>query len=114
MLNLEKHFDFIDGLELHLQLGYYYFFDYEDMLKEKFKNYHEFEEYDNFITSCEVLLTSSPQAVLECLASGGKPIYIQRNDYSKDFLEKFKELNIPIIMDYKREEILKIIKSIHN
>ena len=84
------------------------------MLKEKFKNYHEFEEYDNFITSCEVLLTSSPQAVLECLASGGKPIYIQRNDYSKDFLEKFKELNIPIIMDYKREEILKIIKSIHN
>ena len=84
------------------------------MLKEKFKNYHEFEEYDNFITSCEVLLTSSPQAVLECLASGGKPTYIQRNDYSKDFLEKFKELNIPIIMDYKREEILKIIKSIHN
>ena len=112
--DLENNLMFLHELNPDLLLGFYYFFDYEDMLKEKFKNYHEFEEYDNFITSCEVLLTSSPQAVLECLASGGKPIYIQRNDYSKDFLEKFKELNIPIIMDYKREEILKIIKSIHN
>jgi hypothetical protein len=111
--DLEKNLMFLQELNPDLLLGFYFFFDYEDMLKEKFKNNHEFEDYDDFITSCEVLLTSSYQATLECLASGGKPIYIQRNDYSEDFLEKLKELNIPIIMNYNKKEILETIKLIN-
>lgn len=103
--DLEKLIPTLKELDPALLLGYYYFFDYEDMLKENFKNSYEFEDYDEFITSCEVLITASPQAALECLASGGKPIYLQREDYLDFFEEKFKELNIPIVKYAEFEQI---------
>lgn len=46
---LEKHFSLLDGLNPSLLLGFYYFFDYEDMLKEKFNSHYEFEDYDDVI-----------------------------------------------------------------
>jgi len=95
--DLEKLIPALKELDVSLLLGYYYFFDYEDMLKENFKNSYEFEDYDEVITSSEVLITASPQAVLECLASGGKPIFLKREDYLDDFSDVFKELNIPIV-----------------
>jgi len=95
-----------------LQLGYYYFFDYEDMLKEKFPRYHEFEDYDDVITKSKVLITASPQAVLENLAAGGKPIYLQREDYTQKFQEFFKKLNIPIIQNYDNRQLLTILETI--
>jgi len=110
--DLEKHLDFIDGLDASLQLGFYYFLDYEDMLKTKFKEYFEFEEYQETIKRSKVLITSSPQAVLESLASGGKPIYIQREDYINDFQKLFNELNIPIIVNYNKDKLLSILKTI--
>jgi predicted glycosyltransferase len=110
--DLEKLIPTLKDLEPALQLGYYYFFDYEDMLKESFKNCYEFEEYDEFVTSCEVLVTASPQAALECLASGGKPIYLQREDYLDFFEEKFKELNIPMIKYKDFEHIKELICDI--
>lgn len=82
--DLEKNLDFVEGLDAHLQLGFYYFLDYEDMLKETFPNNFEFEEYDEMIHKSEILLTASPQAILDSLASGGKPIYFQREDYTTD------------------------------
>ena len=109
--DLEKHFDFVDGLNPHLQLGYYYFLDYEDMLKEKFSNYFEFEAYDEMIQRSEVLLTSSPQAVLDSLAAGGYPIYFKREDYSDDFDELFETLNIKIISNYENNQINEIIQQ---
>ena len=112
--DLEKHLDFIDGLNPNLQLGFYYFLDYEDMLKEKFVNYYEFEDYEQMIKKSEILITGSPQAVLESLACGGKPIYFQREDYSKDFTELFKKLNIPVIENYDKNHLNEIIKTIDN
>ena len=110
--DLEKHLDFLDGLNPDLQLGFYYFLDYEDSLKNRFKNYHEFEDYDETIMKSEVLITASPQAVLESLACGGKPIYIQRDDYTTDFQQLFTSLNIPMVFNYDKNHISVIMSSI--
>ncbi|MCF6309363.1 MAG: hypothetical protein L3J19_02650 [Sulfurimonas sp.] len=112
--DLEKNFSLIEGLNPDLLLGFYYFLDYEDMLKEKFPNHHEFEDYDDVVQKSEILITASPQAVLENLASGGKPIYIQRNDYTGAFLELFKSLNIPIVINYDKSQLETIISLIDN
>jgi len=109
---LETNFSLLDGLEPHLLLGFYYFFDYEDMLKEKFVKYYEFEEYDEVIKKSKVLITASPQAALENLASGGKPIFIQRADYTQDFKELFKKLNIPTVENYENRQLLTTLKSL--
>ena len=111
--DLEKNLDFIKNLNPDLQLGFYYFLDYEDSLKEKFKNYHEFEDYDEMIKKTDILITASPQAVLESLASGGKPIYFQREDYIKNFNELFKSLNIPIIENYDNKQLLLLLETIN-
>ena len=112
--DLEKNFDFVEGLDAHLQLGFYYFLDYEDMLKKKFVNYFEFEEYDEMIQKTDILLTSSPQAVLDSLATGGKPIYFQREDYTEDMNELFKSLNIPIINNYDKNHLKVILETIND
>ena len=112
--DLEKNLSFIDGLNPNLQLGFYYFLDYEDMLKTKFSKYHEAEDYSDMIKKTDVLITASPQAVLESLASGGKPIYFQREDYTRDFRELFEYLNIPIIDNYDNHQLIVVLKTINN
>jgi len=108
---LEKNLSLLDGVDASLLLGFYYFFDYEDMLKEKFKRHFEFEDYDYVIKKSKTLVTASPQAVLENLASGGKPIFIQRRDSSEDFLEIFKKLSIPIVENYENSQLVTILKA---
>ena len=104
--DLEKHLDILENLHpkgtshIELLLGFYYFFDYEEMLKKKFPKHYTFEEYDTFITSCKILITSSPQAVLESLASGGRPIYLKRDDYTNELLKLFLEFNIPVVDNF--------------
>lgn len=112
--DLEKHLDFIEDLNPLLQLGFYYFLDYEDMLKKRFKNYHEFDEYDTTIKKSRILISASPQAVFESLASGAKPIFIQRADYSENFLEIFKKFNIPIVKNYEKWQLLTLLEGIEN
>ncbi len=110
--DLEKHLDFIEALNPNLQLGFYYFLDYEDMLKKKFKNHFEFEEYEEMIQSTKILLSASPQAILDSLAAGGKPIYFQREDYSREFVPFFEKLNIPIVNNYNKNHLSVIIETI--
>jgi len=110
--DLEKHLDFIEDLYPYLQLGFYYFLDYEEMLKTKFVNYFEFEVYDAMIMQSKILITASPQAVLDSLASGGKPIYIQREDYTRDFKPLFEGLNIPIVYDFDKNHLNMILETI--
>jgi len=110
--DIEKNFAFFDGLNPDLLLGFYYFFDYEDMLKEKFPSFHEFEDYDEVIQKSKILITASPQAVLENLASGGKPIYIQREDYTTEFQKLFKKLNIPIVENYENKQLMTILQGL--
>jgi len=112
--DLEKNLSFLDGLNPYLQLGFYYFLDYEDMLKERFENYFEFEEYEQMIRSTDILITASPQAVLESLASNGRPIYIKREDYSDDFDHLFMDLNIPIIEKFDKLRLTSILETIDN
>lgn len=112
--DLEKNLAFLEGLEVHLQLGFYYFIDYEDLLKEKFPKHFEFEEYDEMIYRTKVLITASPQAALESLASGGKPIYIQREDYVRDFIPLFESLNIPIIYNYNKMDLSVVLDTMNN
>lgn len=112
--DLEKNLPFVESLNPHLQLGFYYFLDYEDMLKKRFENYHEFEEYDDVIQKSKILITASPQAALENLASGGKPIYIQRADYSTDMLKFFEKIGIPTVKSYDLSQVTSIINEINS
>lgn len=112
--DMQKLIPTLKELNAEILLGFYYFLDYEDMLKEEFSKFHEFEEYDDVIKYSEVLITSSPQAVLENLVSGGKPIYLQREDYITDFNELFTNLNIPIIENFDTSQLLVILKTIDN
>ena len=112
--DLEKMLPSLEGLDVKLQLGFYYFLDYEDALKKQFGDYFEFEEYDEMIQTSKVLITSSPQAVLESLAAGSQPIYVQREDYVRDFIPLFQSLNIPILEEYDKNHLNVIIKTIDN
>ncbi len=112
--DLEKNLSFVEDLNPDLLLGFYYFLDYEDFLRNKFKNHHEFEEYDEVIKKSKILITASPQAVFENLASGGKPIYVQREEHMTDFLEFFKTLNVPFVKNYDKAHLIDIISSINN
>lgn len=112
--DLEKNLDFVADLNPDLLLGFYYFLDYEDILRKKFKNHHEFEEYDEVIKKSQILITASPQAVFENLAAGGKPIYVQRDGYREEFLELFESLKIPVVKNYEKEYLIDIISSINN
>jgi hypothetical protein len=112
--DLQKHLDFIKALDPYLQLGFYYFLDYEDMLKEKFVKNFEFEEYAEMIQTTKILLTASPQAVLDSLAAGGRPIYFQREDYTREFVPLFEQLNIPIVNNYDKNHLSVIIETIND
>ncbi|MFA6138573.1 MAG: hypothetical protein WC667_10850 [Sulfurimonas sp.] len=110
--DLEKNLSFIEGLSADLQLGFYYFLDYEESLKKRFSKYHEFEAYEEMIKKSEILLTASPQAVLESLACGGKPIYFQREDYSTNFNELFKNLNVPVVENLDVNQLSQVLQTI--
>ena len=112
--DLEKNLDFLSDIEPDLQLGFHYFLDYEEMLKTKFKRYHEFEEYEDTIMNTDILITSSPQAVLESLASKGRPIYVKRADYGDSFDDLFLSLNIPVINNFDKNHLSVILETINN
>jgi hypothetical protein len=110
--DLEKNISFVEDLNPHLQLGFYYFLDYEDMLQKKFPNYFEFDEYDTMIQQSKILITASPQAVLDALAAGTKPIYFQREDYSREFITLFEKLSVPIIYGYNKSMLKDVLSHI--
>ncbi len=110
--DLQKHLLFIDGLHAELQLGFYYFLDYEENLKKQFTKYHEFEAYEETIKKSKILITASTQAVLESLACGGKPIYFQREDKRNNFDDLFEKLNVPIIHNYDKNKLVEVLQTI--
>lgn len=110
--DLLKNIDFIKDLNPVLGLGFYYFLDYEEELKKLFINHFEFDEYDDMITKSETFISSSPQAILEANASGAKSIYIQRADYSDDFVTLFAKYNIPIVKNYDKKLLNDILRQI--
>lgn len=109
--DIEKNLECLEELDPAFGLGFYFFLDYEDMLKKRFKNHYEFDEYKDFIKSCEILISSSPQAVLECLASGGKPIYFQREDYRDDFVPFFEKIGVDIVKECQKNSIERALEN---
>ncbi len=103
------HKEALQTLNMELLLGFYYFVYYEDEVVDSFKKIHENDVYDAVIQHSKVLVTSSPQAVLDSLATGGRPVFVQREDHSREFQELFKKLNIPVIEGLN---MLKIAESI--
>ena len=109
---MQNFIPLLQELNACVLLGFYYFLDYEDFIKEKINTTYEFEDYDEVITSSEVFISASPQAILENFASGGKPIYIQREDYIDNFNDLFIQYNIPIIESNNISALKEVISSI--
>ncbi len=108
--DLEKCQELFKPLDMELLMGFYHFLGYENSLKESFTTIHESEEYDEVIRKSEVLVSASPQAVLQNLAAGGKPIYLQRPDYVRDFVPLFKVFSIPIVEELTLEHLMQGVK----
>jgi len=100
------------ALNLELLMGFYYFFDYEKELKNCFPAIHESEEYEDVISSSKIVVTSSFQCALEVLASGGKPILWQRDDYPKSLEGYLRVYGIPIVS--RISDIEKLLDQEHN
>ncbi len=98
-------------LNSDLLMGFYYFLGYEKELKSFFKNIHETEDYENIIKKSKVLITSSFQTALETLASGGIPIFVEREDRSSDQNAILEKLNVPVLNNFDRENIENAILS---
>lgn len=101
-----------EGLECELLLGFYYFFGYEQKLQSAFVKQHESETYEEVIRATDILITASPQAALENLLSGGRPVFLQRADYPRDFLPLFKQLKIPVVEGFNKENLFNTIQNI--
>lgn len=103
--DLALHQEVFAGLALDLLGGFYWFYGYENKLKGSFAAFHDEEAYDEVVSGAKVLVTSSPQAVLEHLAGGGSPVYLQRPDYPADFITLFESLNIPVLRTYDNAKL---------
>ena len=110
--DLLTNVDMFAQLEMDLIVGFYFFLDYEEKLSPSFAARYEFEEYDEVVQGSKVFVTSSPQAALENLASGGRPVYVQRPDYVRDFLPLFESLNIPIVDGFDKTKLLLVLDSV--
>lgn len=109
--DLEANQSLFAPYKMDLLMGFYHFLGYENSLKESFKTIHETEDYDDVIRKSEVFVSGSPQAVLQNLISGGKPIYLQRSDYPRDFIPLFESLNIPIIDGFSPEQLMQALNK---
>ena len=109
--DLEKYQGIFAPLEGELLMGFYHFLGYENSLKQSFCKIHECESYETVIRQSEILISASPMAVLQNLAGGGKPIYLQRGDYPTDFIPLFKSLGIPIVEEFSEEQLMQAISA---
>ena len=110
--DLEKLLDSVQKLQVALGLGFYYFLDYEEMLKKEFKEYFEFEEYQEMVQTSKTVITASTQTVLETLASGGKVVYFQREDYPDYYKNLFETLQIPMVDIHNTQQVQEILSNI--
>jgi len=107
--DLEKFQALFAPYNMELLMGYYHFLGYEKALKGSFSVVHESEAYDEVIRHTDVLISGSPMAVLQNLSSGGRPIYLQRPDYTQDFIPLFETMGIPIVEGYDKEQLMETI-----
>lgn len=109
--DLELHQVIFAPYKMELLMGFYHFLGYENSLKKSFSVIHESEEYDKVIRHTDVLISASPMAVLQNLSGGGRPIYLQRPDYTRDFLPLFEKMGIPIVEGYDKDRLEEVISK---
>lgn len=109
--DLEKYQALFAPFQMDLLMGFYHFLGYENMLRESFKTIYDSDDYDEVICHTDRLITASPMAVLQNLASGGHPVYLQRPDYTRDFIPLFEEMGIPIVDGYDKERLEEVISN---
>ncbi|HEX5710781.1 MAG TPA: hypothetical protein VFX68_05490 [Sulfuricurvum sp.] len=107
--DLERHQALFAPYKMELLMGYYHFLGYENALKESFTTIHESEEYDEVIRHTDVLISASPMAILQNFLGGGRPIYLQRPDYTRDFIPLFESMGIPIVDGYNQEQLRDVL-----
>jgi hypothetical protein len=107
--DLEKNQEMFASYNMELLMGYYHFMGYEKALQKSFTSIHESEAYDEVIRYTDILISGSPMAVLQNLTSGGRPIYLQRPDYTRDFIPLFEKMGIPIVEEYNKEKLIEVI-----
>lgn len=107
--DLELHQALFAPYKMELLMGYYHFLGYENALKKSFTTIHESEEYDEVIRHTDVLITASPMAILQNFSGGGRPIYLQRPDYTRDFIPLFESMEIPIVDGYNKEQLIEVL-----
>jgi len=100
------------GLNLELLEGFYWFFGYGEKLKGTFRTLHDEEAYEEVVARSDIFVTASPQAALENLAGGGRPVYLQRKDYSEDSVPLLTSLGIPVLREYDNRTLSKILDGI--
>lgn len=109
--DLEKLQEIFAPLKADLLMGYYYFLGYEKALDKSFGRIYESEEYDDVIRGSRVLITASPMAALQNLASGGRPVYFQRADYTNEFIPYLEALNVEIVDSVSLERLMQCISN---
>lgn len=100
------------GMDFELLEGFYWFLGYGEKMAKTFSKRHDEEAYDSVVSQSKILLSASPQAVLENLAGGGKPIYFQRPDYPDHFVKLFNSLSIPVLNIKNIHTILILLNSV--
>ena len=109
--DLEKYQTLFASLQMDLLMGFYHFLGYEKTLSASFKTVYDSDDYDTVIQHTDVLITASPMAVLQNLAGGGHPVYLQRPDYSRDFIPLFEEMGIPIVDGYDKGRLMEVTST---
>lgn len=108
---LEKVQTLFAPQKMDLLMGFYHFMGYENALRESFATVHDAQEYENVIRTTDILISASPQAVLQNRAGGGRPVYLQRSDYPRDFIPLFESLGIPVVEKLEEDEVIKAIST---
>lgn len=100
------------GLGFDLLEGFYWFYDYTQKFADAFENVYDESDYEEVVCGTKVFLSASPQAVLENLAAGGRPIFLQRNDYPTHYKKLFDRLKIPLISEYDKSALSLLLDEI--
>lgn len=92
--------------DIKLLMGHYFFLGNEKKLAPYFSDIIDEEEYVEIIQNTKYLLSGNENACLESLSCGNSPVLFLRDDIEYKYLDKIKELNIPIIVHKNLEDTI--------
>jgi hypothetical protein len=83
--------------DIPLIWGHYFFFKNERKTAEYFSEIIEEDGYIDTIKSTKYILTATVQCALESLATGGCPVFFQREDKPTQNFDLIEKYNIPVV-----------------